>query len=59
MSMMANWRKSSYSASNQECVEVASSLDATAVRDIKNPELGQLTVSFAAWTALIGAMKRN
>jgi hypothetical protein len=59
MSTIANWRKSSYSASNQECVEVALAIDATAVRDMKDRELGQLKVSLAAWTALIDAMKRN
>ena len=47
-----NWRISSYSGSNSQCVEVA--LGATVgVRDTKARADGQLAVPPAAWTALL------
>jgi hypothetical protein len=51
-----DWRKSSYSASEAECVEVSLSTP-VGVRDTKAPRLGQLTVSRAAWTALISVVQ--
>ncbi|MDQ7810184.1 DUF397 domain-containing protein [Amycolatopsis sp. A133] len=50
---MLTWRKSSYTA-NIECVEVLLA-ETVGVRDTKARHLGQLTVSRAAWTALISA----
>lgn len=49
---MVAWRKSSYSATEGECVEVSLSLN-VGVRDTKARHLGELTVSRAAWTALV------
>jgi hypothetical protein len=43
------WRKSSYSASQQECVEVAVA-PSVGVRDTKDREGGELVFPAAAWT---------
>ncbi|MFD7500624.1 DUF397 domain-containing protein [Streptomyces sp. NPDC059850] len=46
-----NWFKSSYSGGGGgECVEVAVSPGAVHVRDSKDTQLGQLTVSRQAWS---------
>ncbi|MGC0420764.1 DUF397 domain-containing protein [Embleya sp. AB8] len=57
MSMPSHWRKSSYSASNQECVEIALFSAATVVRDTKDRERGHLTMPPKAWVALLGTVK--
>ncbi|MEV6871973.1 DUF397 domain-containing protein [Amycolatopsis sp. NPDC051128] len=51
-----DWRKSSHSANEAECVEVALS-GTVGVRDTKARHLGQLTVSRAAWTALCSVVQ--
>lgn len=52
----AQWRKSSYSQANSECVEVAVS-EEIGVRDTKNREAGQLTVSREAWQGVLAAVR--
>lgn len=47
------WRKSSYSTSDGECVEVALETTAVAVRDSKSPAEGTLTVRPDEWRALL------
>lgn len=47
------WRKSSYSGSDTNCVEVAPLPGSTAVRDSKDRDGGSLVVPRAAWTAFI------
>lgn len=47
------WRKSSYSGTQTNCVEVAPRPGATAVRDSKNRDAGSLVVRRTAWTAFI------
>lgn len=42
------WRKSSYSATNQECVEVVLA-HTVGVRDTKDREGGELAVPAEAW----------
>jgi len=42
------WRKSSYSASQSECVEVALA-PAVGVRDTKDREGGELAIPATAW----------
>ncbi|MDX6742873.1 DUF397 domain-containing protein [Actinocorallia sp. A-T 12471] len=48
------WRKSSYSGSGDQCVEVAAlSGGACAIRDSKNPHLPTVTLSPAGFTDLL------
>jgi hypothetical protein len=50
------WRKSSYSGTETDCVEVFLA-EPVGVRDTKARHLGQLTVSRAAWTALVSVVQ--
>ncbi len=50
----AEWRKSSYSGQDGNCVEVARNLPGlVAVRDSKAPDAGRLLVSPEAWRAFL------
>ncbi|HCU91368.1 MAG TPA: DUF397 domain-containing protein [Actinobacteria bacterium] len=55
----AAWRKSSYSGSGNNCVEVAQLPGGAAVRDSKNPGGGHLAFSADAWQAFIAGLKRG
>jgi hypothetical protein len=55
----AGWRKSSYSGSGNNCVEVAQAGGISAVRDSKNPGGGHLTFGAEAWEAFITDIKRG
>ncbi|MCU1680917.1 MAG: hypothetical protein JWQ81_1656 [Amycolatopsis sp.] len=50
------WKKSSYSGSTDNCVEVATG-NVVGVRDTKNREGGKLTVSSSQWAAFTAAVK--
>ncbi|VVJ20282.1 Uncharacterised protein [Amycolatopsis camponoti] len=51
-----SWRKSSYSGGQSECVEVK--LDrSVGIRDTKAREQGHLTVTPAAWAAVVTALR--
>ncbi|MBP2340744.1 hypothetical protein JOF41_006922 [Saccharothrix coeruleofusca] len=47
------WFKSSYSANNGACVEVAFVPGGVMTRDSKNPQTGELRFTSAAWRALL------
>lgn len=55
--LLTTWRKSSYSDTATNCVEVAPVPSGTAVRDSKNPTDGFLTVRAREWTAFIDTVK--
>jgi Domain of unknown function (DUF397) len=56
--MSGAWRKSSYSASSGNCVEVARTASAVSVRDSKQAGPGPvLGFSHAAWRAFLDAAK--
>ena len=52
-----NWKKSSYSTAQGNCVEVAPVREATAIRDSKNPAGPVLRFPADSWRAFIGAVK--
>jgi hypothetical protein len=52
----AEWRKSSYSSQDGNCVEVARNLPGlVAVRDSKAPDSAKLLVSLDAWQVFINS----
>ena len=53
----AQWRKSSYSSGNGQCVEVAPVAGAVAVRDSKNPAGPELIFTRRAWVAFVEGVK--
>jgi Domain of unknown function (DUF397) len=53
----AQWRKSSHSGSNGNCVEVATPLDAVAVRDTKDREGPVLRFSARSWRVFVRRVK--
>jgi hypothetical protein len=54
------WRKSSYSNSSSNCVEVRlDTPDVVAIRDSKNPTGGMLTVTPIAWSTFIADIKHS
>ena len=56
--LSAEWRKSTYSSQNGNCVEVARNLPGVvAVRDSKDPDDEALTFSPEAWRALLGVIR--
>jgi hypothetical protein len=58
--MKSNWRKSSYSGDQGNCIEVASPHDAVAVRDTKQDGTGpMLRFSPAAWHRFAEQVKRS
>jgi hypothetical protein len=54
-----NWSKSSRSANNGSCVEVAFGRGIVATRDSKDPTGPKLIFGRAAWTAFVTAVKNG
>jgi hypothetical protein len=53
-----NWRKSSHSGTQGNCVEVATNLPGiVAVRDSKDPEGGMLIFGQEEWTAFVAEVR--
>ncbi|MER7542760.1 DUF397 domain-containing protein [Actinomadura sp.] len=52
-----NWRKSSASASDSNCVEVAAHGPAVLVRDSRDPSAGVITLAPAQWNAFVDAVR--
>jgi hypothetical protein len=52
------WRKSSYSGTETECVEVSMTQSVVGVRDTKDRAGGTLSLSASAWTALLENQRR-
>jgi hypothetical protein len=59
LEIRAPWRKSSYSGGGNNCVEVAQTTDACAVRDSKNPGGGHLVFGADAWETFLTDIKRG
>lgn len=54
----APWRKSSYSGTSGDCLEVAQSLPThIAIRDSKTPSLPPLRVTPATFTAFVNSLR--
>jgi len=53
------WRKSTYSGSGNNCVEVHTSHHRIAVRDSKNPNAGVLTFTPGQWRAFTRTIKAD
>ena len=54
----AQWRKSSYSGNNGNCVEVATNLpNLVAIRDSKNSDGSRLLMSAASWRVFVRDLK--
>ncbi|MFC4565617.1 DUF397 domain-containing protein [Nocardiopsis mangrovi] len=51
------WRTSSYSAGNGNCVEVADGLETVAVRDSQHRGAGALGFGSAEWRAFVEAVR--
>ncbi len=54
-----SWRKSTYSLTNGECVEVATACCEIVVRDSSVPDGGVLSFRAAGWRAFIAAIKTD
>lgn len=54
------WRKSTYSTGQGgQCVEVGAAAEVVGVRDTKDRDGGQLTVSSRAWRAFVDGVARG
>lgn len=53
------WRKSSHSAPDGQCIEIADTPEGIDLRDSKDPSGAVLTFARPDWTEFIGAIKRG
>ncbi|MEV8610126.1 DUF397 domain-containing protein [Amycolatopsis sp. NPDC051373] len=54
----AEWRKSSYSGANNNCVEVAVGAAVVGVRDTKDRVSGHVAVGRDSWSAFLAQLGR-
>ncbi|MGW9635424.1 DUF397 domain-containing protein [Nocardiopsis alba] len=54
-----SFRKSSYSGSGDNCVEVADTLGNSAVRDTQNRSAGHLMFPTSEWSALLTTLRTS
>jgi hypothetical protein len=60
MNEIRHWRKSSYSGTNANCVEVCADAASTvAVRDSRDVTGPELEFTGQAWSAFVGKIKRG
>jgi hypothetical protein len=57
MTTHSHWRKSSYSASGTNCVELADAGETVLLRDSKHPDEGHLTVARSELAAFVAACR--
>lgn len=56
---IVNWRKSSYSATKEDCVTVGTASGVVGVRDSKRPDTDlHLTVSRSTWSTFVASVRR-
>lgn len=55
---IGHWYKSSYSASQGDCVEVADMGDGAALRDTMHRDLGTLNFARVEWQVFLAGVKR-
>ncbi|WP_081748792.1 DUF397 domain-containing protein [Nocardiopsis sp. CNT312] len=55
---MSDWRKSSYSTSGGNCVEVREHGNGADVRDTQNRDQGTVSVSAGEWVSLLSLVTR-
>lgn len=56
-SLTTGWRKSTYSGSGNNCIEVAVSSTGVAVRDSKDPQGPRLALTREQWRSFTAAVK--
>jgi hypothetical protein len=54
--LLAAWKKSSYSAQQTDCVEFAPTEAGALVRDTKDRDSGHLTLPAASWEAFLNQL---